>query len=184
MKAKENTNYAVIYNNEVTQIFSGNDIKEWNDDDIQAVEIPQGKEVAVGSKYDSITKQFVELNLDELKSKLLDSINFYFEREVRYLQGDVTQSEIDSYVTQLREAKEYQANPKASTPLLSQIAKERAMDIKKLVEKVLSKNAIYNEKIGRLIGHRQKLEKQIEAAKSKEELESIKYISPFINDKE
>ena len=180
-KAKENTLYAIIINGEVSQIFNGNDMKEWDESSIHAVEIPKDKEdeIAIGTKFDTLTNTFKELSLEEAKANLLSLINFFFEREIGYLQGDVTQGEVDTWSEQLREAKEYNQNPKATLPLLTQIAKERNMDIKTLASKIITKNTEHNEKKGKLIGYRQKLEKEIQSVKDLESLKKIQYISPF-----
>lgn len=178
-KAKDNTKYAVIVNGKVAQIFDSTEIKEWDENTINAVEIPQNENISINDGYDSITNTFQKKSLEEIKAQFLENVNFLFEREKGYMQGNVAQGEIESWVTQLREAKELKANPKAQTPLLTQIAKTRNMDIKTLADKVIAKNVAFNEKLGQLIGNRQKLEKEIQNAKDLESLEKIKYISPF-----
>lgn len=183
MTAKANTNYAVIVNNEVAQIFNGNDIKQWDEKAINAVEIPSDLEVEIGTKFDSVTNSFVMLTLEEVKQRVLSMINFYYEREVGYLQGDLTQSEIETFNTQLKEAKEYKANPKADLPLLSNIAKTRNIDIKVLADKIISKSNALNEKLGILLGYRQNLQKQIEATNDIDTLKKIEYVSPFSENK-
>lgn len=179
MQAKENTQYAVIQNGKVTQIFSGNDIREWDETSIHAVEIPDGKEVEIGTQYDTLKNVFAERSLDDEKASLLEKINFFFERELFFIKGIVTDGESQSWSDQLREAKLLKSGSTEATPLLTQLASKREMDINILADKIIEKNNAYLEKLGILLGHRQNLEKQVESAKTKKSLQKIVYVSPF-----
>ena len=184
MLAKDNVKYAILnHENKVSGFFTSKEIKEWNEDTINAVEVPKDREeeIAIGARFDTITNKFAETSLADYKQRFLDLILTSFEIEIKGLQGDLSEEEIRTWNDQLREAKEYKANPKATTPLLTQIAAQRSMDIKTLADKVISKNTEYLDKAGQLIGYRQNLEKQIEACKDIESLKKITYKSPFSN---
>lgn len=105
MKAKEGVLYAMIQDDEVVQIFDNTQLREWDENAILAVEIPQGKEILVGQRYDTNTQSFVEKSLDDLKEDLKAQISFYFEREVSYMQRGVTQGEIATYESQKEKQK-------------------------------------------------------------------------------
>ena len=182
MLAKDNVKYAIVENGFVTMIFDSDMIKEWDESVIHAVEIPEARtDIKVGSRYDNISKSFLEKGLEELKSESIATINLIFESEVEALKGNVSKSEIDTWVSQLREAKEFLTNPKANTPLLDNLSKERNTDKKTLSNKIIEKNNVYHEKVGKLVGYRQALEKAIKAVSTKEELDKIEYKSPLID---
>lgn len=179
MKAKEGVLYAMIQDDEVVQIFDSTQLREWDENAIFAVEIPQGKEILIGQRYDKKTQSFVEKSLDELKEDLKAQISFYFEREVSYMQAGITQGEIATYESQKREAQEYLADNNTPTPLLSEIAKKRGMSVANLAAKIIAKNEAYVSNLGKLLGYKQSLCKQVELAESKEALKGIIYKSPL-----
>lgn len=179
MKAKDGILYALIQDDEVIQIFDSTQLKEWDENSILAVEIPEGKEILIGQRYDKKTQSFVEKSLDELKEELKAQISFYFEREVSYMQAGITQGEIATYEAQKREAQEYLADNNTPTPLLSEIAKKRGMSVANLAAKIIAKNEAYVSNLGKLLGYKQSLCKQVEMAESREGLKSIIYKSPL-----
>ncbi len=83
------------------------------------------------------------------------------------------QAEIDSFSRQEAEALAYQADHKAPTPMLSQIAENRGVTLEELVVKVLEKSAQFAVAMGAVIGIRQGFEDRILAAQTQEELEQI-----------
>lgn len=183
MKAKKNTLYALIENNIVTHKFDSTQLKEWDENAITAIEIPNGKNVEIGTRYDENTQSFIDKTLQEQKESMIDRINFLFEREVSYMQERIPESEKSSYETQKREAESFLNDENADTPLLSEIAKQRNMDKKLLAEKILEKNKIYTERLAKLLGYKQNLIKQVENTQTQTEIDNIKYISP-LNDTE
>ena len=179
MIAKDGILYALIENGEVVQIFDSEQLREWDENTLKVVELKSGQVVELGMKYDDATNQFLDKTLQEVKEDLIAKINFFFEREVSYMQGSLTQNEIASFETQKREAENLSENPQAQTPLLSELAKQRNEDIKTLAQKVLTKNALYTERLAKLLGYKQSLIKRVENAQTRNELDEIKYISPL-----
>lgn len=179
MLAKPNFKYAIIQDNKVAQIFTIDEIKEWSENDVEVLELPQDSNVFIGQEYDRVHNKLVELTLDKAKSNLLSNVDFLFAREMEYLKGQIPPQEADTYEAQFKEAQSFKLDSKAQTPLLSQISKERNMPLDTLVDKVISKNLEYKEKQGKLLGYRQKLQKQIESCNSFNDLDSIKYVSPL-----
>ncbi|MCU9997899.1 hypothetical protein H0G77_02035 [[Pasteurella] aerogenes] len=83
------------------------------------------------------------------------------------------QAEIDSFFRQEAEALAYQADHKAPTPMLSQIAENRGVALDELVVKVLEKSTQFAVAMGALIGIRQGFEDRILAATEQAELDEI-----------
>ena len=84
------------------------------------------------------------------------------------------QTEIDSFYRQEKEALAWQADKKAETPMLKQIALLRGVPFEILVQKVIEKSEMFAMVIGAIIGQRQQLEDRILTATKPEELETIK----------
>lgn len=72
-----------------------------------------------------------------------------------------------------KEAIGYINDPSYETPFLDALADERGIDRVDLINRVIAKVDTYNHIVGTLTGKRQRLEDQIEAASSIEELENI-----------
>lgn len=99
MKAKDNTLYALIESGIVTNIFDSTQLKEWDENAITAIEIPKGKNIEIGTRYDANTQSFIDNTLQEQKQALINRINFLFERESDYIQ-DATQNKKATYEIQ------------------------------------------------------------------------------------
>lgn len=85
-----------------------------------------------------------------------------------------SQTEIDSFYRQEKEALAWQADHNAETPMLKQIALLRGVSFEILVQKVIEKSEMFAMVIGAIIGQRQQLEDRILTATKPEELETIK----------
>ncbi|WP_373100779.1 MULTISPECIES: hypothetical protein [Pasteurellaceae] len=83
------------------------------------------------------------------------------------------QTEIDSFYRQEKEALAYQADPKADTPMLRQIAQVRGIPFDVLVAKVIEKSSQFAVTIGAIIGARQAFEDRILAATELSQLDEI-----------
>ena len=83
------------------------------------------------------------------------------------------QTEIESFYRQEKEALAKQANPKAETPMLEQIARVRGVPLDLLIEKVIEKSSQFAVKIGVIIGQRQAFEDRLLATKTLEELAAL-----------
>lgn len=83
------------------------------------------------------------------------------------------QTEIESFYRQEKEALVKQANPKAETPMLEQIARVRGVPLDLLIEKVIEKSNQFAVAIGIIIGKRQQFEDRLLALKTPEELTAL-----------
>lgn len=83
------------------------------------------------------------------------------------------QTEIESFYRQEKEALAKQANPKAETPMLEQIARVRGIPLDLLIEKVIEKSNQFAVAIGIIIGKRQQFEDSLLALKTPEELTAL-----------
>lgn len=83
------------------------------------------------------------------------------------------QTEIESFYRQEKEALAKQANPKAETPMLEQIARARGVPLDVLIEKVIEKSNQFAVAIGIIIGKRQQFEDCLLALKTPEELTAL-----------
>ena len=83
------------------------------------------------------------------------------------------QTEIESFYRQEKEALAKQANPKAETPMLEQIARARGVPLDVLIEKVIEKSNQFAVAIGIIIGKRQQFEDRLLALKTPEELTAL-----------
>ena len=187
MKTKKDTQYAIIKDNKVFSIFNGNDIKEYDDKNIFVVEIPKDKDIQIGTKYDALTQDFIiDNDITIIKKKAMDYLNNIVNLEIATLQKTFSSCllEIDTWNIQVREALELQQKKKADTPILTNIANERGIEVSELAKKVLSKHQEYSQNLGKLLGHKQKLQKDIEQATTKEQILQINYISPLSEDKD
>lgn len=81
--------------------------------------------------------------------------------------------EIKTWPQQAAEAAILAADPQADTPLLSKIATDRGLSVADLAARVQTKEAAFKAAAGGLLGMRQALEDQIDAATSVEDLADI-----------
>ena len=83
------------------------------------------------------------------------------------------QTEIESFYRQEKEALAKQANPKAETPMLEQIARVRGVPLDLLIEKVIEKSSQFAVAIGIIIGKRQQFEDRLMTIETLEALEQL-----------
>lgn len=83
------------------------------------------------------------------------------------------QTEIESFYRQEKEALAWQANNKADTPMLKQIARIRNIPFEVLVQKVIEKSEQFALAVGMIIGQRQAFEDRLLATKTLEELTAL-----------
>ena len=81
--------------------------------------------------------------------------------------------EVKTWPQQAAEAAAFQADTQASVPLLSKIASDRGLTVTDLAARVQAKEAAFKAAAGGLLGMRQALEDQIDAAASVEDLAGI-----------
>ena len=182
MKTKKDTQYAIIKHNKVFSIFNGNDIKEYDNKSIFVVEIPKDKDIQIGMEYNVLTQDFIiHDDIATMKQRATQYLNDVVNVEIATLQKKFTSCllEIDTWDMQVKEALELRKSNTANTPSLTNIANERGIEVSELAKKVLSKHEEYSQNLGKLLGHKQKLQKDIEKATTIEEIQQIQYISPL-----
>ncbi|OFN32945.1 hypothetical protein HMPREF2568_05620 [Neisseria sp. HMSC059F02] len=86
---------------------------------------------------------------------------------------DLPAFEVQSWPVQASEARAWSENNSAPTPVLDQIAQARGINPDKLKAAALKKTLAYESLCGTVAGKRQAIEKQIEAAKTLDELNTI-----------
>ena len=91
--------------------------------------------------------------LIEAKKKLTKE---KYIKQAKELVADYDQYEIDTFITQETEAKEWQANNDADVPLIRAIASARGIEVDELVNKILAKASAMKVAIGAIIGSKQK----------------------------
>lgn len=114
----------------------------------------------------------VELFIDEKNSLLITLANKADALKSGLLVG-YPQTEIESFYRQEKEALAWQADNKADTPMLKQIARVRGVPFDVLVGKVIEKASQFAVAIGVIIGQRQAFEDRLLATKTQEELTAL-----------
>lgn len=183
MQAKDNTTYALISGEVVGQLFTKEDMPEWNEEHIQAIELSEEQKewVEVGMRFDTTTQSIIKPTLEEFKRQQIEHINYMFEKERVQVIGEfIPDDEQLSWSVQTSEAKSYkQSKDTKDCPMLATLAQLRGIELDSLADKVLEKNTSYCENIAKLIGNRQALQDRIESCQSLEEIMAIEYVSPF-----
>lgn len=183
MKAQEGKTYALIQNAQVAQIFTKNELSEWNEQDLEVKELTTDELawVKVGTQVDSLTRAFIKPDLSAQKREKLQEININFEYECDSIKGEyIPSDELLTWSVQESEARAYLASKVVSScPLLAALAQARGINLDSLCQKVLEKSAKYSTAIALLVGNRQMLQDKIQKAKNEQELAKIVYVSPL-----
>ena len=111
--------------------------------------------------------------LAERKETLLTTLANRADQLKNGLLVGYPQTEIESFYRQEKEALAKQANPKAETPMLEQIARVRGVPLDLLIEKVIEKSNQFAVAIGIIIGKRQQFEDRLVAIEMLEALEQL-----------
>ena len=111
--------------------------------------------------------------LAERKETLLTTLANRADQLKNGLLVGYPQTEIESFYRQEKEALAKQANPKAETPMLEQIARVRGVPLDLLIEKVIEKSNQFAVAIGIIIGKRQQFEDRLVAIETLETLEQL-----------
>jgi hypothetical protein len=115
-------------------------------------------------------------DLEKTKKQKSCEVDYYFELEMSGIKGSYSPSEILSWDRQDIEAKAVEVEQNASAPLLEAIAVARGVDKSEIKDKVLLNSAEFEVLAGALIGKRQKLQDEIQAANSVESVNSITWL--------
>nr|DAF48135.1 MAG TPA: hypothetical protein [Myoviridae sp. ctVKV3] len=114
----------------------------------------------------------VELFIDK-KNRLLATLANKADALKSGLLVGYPQTEIESFYRQEKEALAWQADNKADTPMLKQIARVRGVPFDVLVGKVIEKASQFAVAIGVIIGQRQAFEDRLLSTKTLEELAAL-----------
>lgn len=116
-----------------------------------------------------------ETKLATAKVIALSRLNQHAQAIVNEQSGmdDLPFFEVQSWPVQASEARAWQADNSTQTPVLDQIAQARGISPDKLKAAALKKTLAYESLCATVAGKRQAIEKQIEAAKTLDELNTI-----------
>ena len=143
-----------------------------------------GRRPSDNHKWDNKNKEWVKMTKAETQEKLTalfvqqkeGLLNKLADKADKLKSGLLVgypQTEIESFYRQEKEALAKQANPKAETPMLEQIARARGVPLDVLIEKVIEKSNQFAVAIGIIIGKRQQFEDRLLALKTPEELTAL-----------
>ena len=138
-----------------------------------------GKSPSEYHVFDSKSKSFKVSNdkkTEFAKRKKENLLNILADRADKIkndLLAGYPQTEIESFYRQEKEALAWQANNKADTPMLKQIARIRNIPFEVLVQKVIEKSEQFALAVGVIIGQRQAFEDRLLATKTLEELTAL-----------
>lgn len=107
------------------------------------------------------------------KENLLNELSDKADKIKNDLLAGYPQTEIESFYRQEKEALAWQANNKADTPMLKQIARIRNIPFDVLVQKVIEKSEKFALAVGVIIGQRQAFEDRLLATETLEELTAL-----------
>ncbi|MEZ7687912.1 hypothetical protein [Neisseria sp. 20925_1_37] len=133
----------------------------------------------IGSLPDGVSLTPPEsVNIDGLKSVKLVALNAAAQAFINKHAGidSVPEFEFASWAIQAAEAKAWQADKAASTPVLDGIATARGIPADTLKAAALRKTLAYEQLAAHVAGQRQALQSKIEAAKKQSDLDKIEIV--------
>lgn len=107
---------------------------------------------------------------DEARAERLAQVNEEANELLSQLDAAYPDREVLTWDQQVKEAEARQADAQASVPLLAALAQYRAIDVDLLAAKVLEKSMLYKVASGQIMGARQWVEQELEAAQTHEEV--------------
>lgn len=111
--------------------------------------------------------------LEEQKSARLAEINAAYNLAVSSMVSTYPSTELLSFDKQEQEARAWQIDNSASTPLIDALVLGRGIDKAELVRRIIAKADAFAKATGYLTGQRQKYEDMLEAAQTVEEVAAI-----------
>ena len=151
-----------------------NDSGTWPDDAIGVTEdefqtyslsqAPVGKRRGADADGRPCWVDLPETPLADLARSKLAEINRASEAALADLRRQYPQFEIDTWRDQETEARAWKADNTADTPTLSGIAEERGIALVDLVDRVIANADAYRPQVTAVIGKRQRLEDDLNAA--------------------
>lgn len=117
---------------------------------------------------------------EELKSAKLSKINAAYNAATSALVSTYPKSELLTFDKQESEARAWQADNSAETPLVDMLAAGRQIDKAELVRRIILKSDAFKLAAGYLTGQRQRYEDLLGEAQTVEEVEAIvpEYVMP------
>ena len=88
-------------------------------------------------------------------------INREYESAVANLTEGIHKDERDTWVKQEQEARAWVLDKSSPTPLLSAMCEARGCSLEYMVGKVIEKSDLYTAEVGRLLGEKQRKEKEL-----------------------
>lgn len=107
-----------------------------------------------------------EVSLSDLKGAKLAEINAACDAALDAFQTTYPAGEVQSWDQQVAEAQALHADAEASAPLVRAIAAARGLDLAELCVRITANATAWATMAGQVIGQRQALEDQLEAAAS------------------
>lgn len=111
--------------------------------------------------------------LDVAKATKQKGINMAYEGELSAILDKYPDVETKTWDKQESEARAWKTDNSADTPLLDALAQNRQMDMAELVDRVIAKADAWIALSGAATGKRQRLEDEIQAATTVEEVDAI-----------
>lgn len=111
--------------------------------------------------------------LEERKASKLAEINSMYDVATAALVSTYPSTELLTFDKQEAEARAWDADNSASTPLIDALVLGRGIDKAELVSRIIAKADAFAVATGYLTGQRQKYEDQLEAATTAEEIAAI-----------
>lgn len=109
----------------------------------------------------------------EARAEKLSQANADADRLLSALDATYPGREVLTWDQQVKEAEALKADPDASVPLLTALSEFRDIDVDLLAAKVLQKSYQYKVASGQIMGARQWVEQQLEAAATHEEVLAV-----------
>ncbi len=109
-----------------------------------------------------------------IKPYMVKLVNVEFSKAMNAITNKYPEHEQMTWDQQEQEARAYKADPKnAKTPLISNIAKARGIDLDTLADKIIAKAEAYKQAAGLAIGYRQEAEGVISTIATYEDYQKV-----------
>jgi len=112
-------------------------------------------------------------HLNIIKQAKIAEINAACDAATDEISSKYPRSEMDTWPQQVKEAEAYQADSSATVPMLEAIATARGITVSGQADRVMTRFQQYTDAVGKAVGKRQKLEADIQAATTVEEVQAI-----------
>lgn len=113
------------------------------------------------------------LSLEEAKLRKSDEIRLAADTALAPLSAEYPYKEVQSFVTQEKEARAFLEDPSASVPLLSAMASRRGIEVAELARRVVAKADTATILTGEILGEAQRDRDRLAAAQTVEEVDAI-----------